>query len=238
MTQICLSSLHSAAQNFVVLDLVVDTHAWAKNIGGSFVYGNRLFFERFGFNTMPELIGKSDFDLAPDHMAKSYRDDDKLVLAGSVVTDRLELIRGEGNSVEWFLTSKWPIYDLHEQIIGTLGMSRHLNRTERKVVPFRDLQAPIDYIDQHFGSVISVRALASACNISISALERRFKKHLNQTPHQYIKDLRLDNARQLLLETEKSIGTIAAETGFSDHSHFTRTFNKRYGMAPKFARKS
>lgn len=238
MTKLSFSSLSDVEQSFAVLDLIPDTHAWAKDTAGVFVFGNRLFFERFGFSSAQDLIGKCDFDLAPMHMAKSYRDDDDAVLAGGMVVDRLELIRGKGESVEWFLTSKWPIHDLHDHIIGTLGMSRHLNRTERKAIPFTELHEPINYIDQHFGSDISVQALANACNISISALERRFKKHLKLTPHQYIIEVRLSNARQLLLDTGKPIGVIAAETGFADHSHFTRAFSKRYRVTPKTARKT
>ncbi len=95
------------------------------------------------------------------------------------------------------------------------------------------MRAPIDYICQHFGSNLSVDSLAGACNISVSALERRFKKHLKKTPHQYINEVRLDNARQMLLETDKPIGTIALETGFADHSHFTRAFTGKFGVAPR-----
>ena len=82
-----------------------------------------------------------------------------------------------------------------------------------------------------------MESLASACNISVSALERRFKKHLKKTPRQYINEVRLDNARQMLLETEKSIGTIALETGFADHSHFSRAFAREYDMTPRDARR-
>jgi transcriptional regulator GlxA family with amidase domain len=72
----------------------------------------------------------------------------------------------------------------------------------------------------------------------VSALERRFKKHLKKTPHQYINEVRLDNARRLLRETDKPIGTIALETGFADHSHFTRAFTRRFGTAPSADRRS
>ena len=152
-------------------------------------------------------------------------------------TDRLELILGKSESVEWFLTSKWPLYSPEGDISGSFGLSRHLNQSERKLVPYQELSKPIDYIHEHFASVISVKALASACNLSVSALERRFKKHLHKTPYQYITEVRLDHAERLLLETEKGIGTIALETGFSDHSHFTRAFSRRYGFTPSHARR-
>jgi len=103
--------------------------------------------------------------------------------------------------------------------------------------PFRELHAPVDYIARHFASDISVASLAGACNLSISALERRFRKHLDKSPRQYINEVRLDNARRLLLETNKPIGTIALETGFADHSHFTRAFTRKFGLSPRGARR-
>ena len=236
MTKLKYSSLDGAEQHFAMLDLIPDTHAWIKNTQGRFVYGNRLFFERFGFRSLQGLLGKCDYDIAPASLAEKYCSDDAQVLRGSVVKDRLELIIGDNQTGDWFLTSKWPIFNLRERIIGSFGISRHLNKTEGTAIPFRELRAPIDYICQHFGSKLSVDSLASACNISVSALERRFKKHLNKTPHQYINEIRLENARQMLLDTDKPIGTIALETGFADHGHFTRAFTRKFGVTPRAAR--
>jgi AraC-like DNA-binding protein len=232
MTKLVFAALEDMGASFEVLELVPDTHAWAKDLQGHFVLGNRLFYERFGISSAQGLAGKTDFDIAPADMAQKYVDDDEQVLQGRVITDRLELIGGPTDHVEWFLTSKWPVYSPVGDIIGSLGMSRHLNRSERKSVPFHDLNAPISYIGEHFASKLSVDAIAKACNISISALERRFRKHLGKTPRRYINEVRLDHARRLLVETDKSIGTIALETGFADHSHFTRAYASAFGKTP------
>ncbi len=58
MTKLVFRSLDGAEQNFAMLDLIPDTHAWIKNAQGRFVYGNRLFFERFGFSSLQGLLGK------------------------------------------------------------------------------------------------------------------------------------------------------------------------------------
>ena len=238
MARLVYDTLDGIGQSFALLDLFPDTHAWAKDRDGLFVCGNRLFCERFGFASMSDLVGKTDYDLAPADMAERYCSDDKRVLDGATVTDRLELIVGEGDSVEWFLTSKWPLQDRRENIIGTFGMSRHLNYSERRSIPYQELSTPIDYIQQHFSGAISVEELAGACSLSVSALERRFKRHLNKTPRQYITEVRLGHGRRLLVDTEKPIGTIALETGFADHSHFSRAFSKHFGHPPGTLRKS
>lgn len=236
MTKLVFDTIDSIEQNFTLLELIPDTHAWVKDRNGRFVFGNRLFYQRFGINTMNGLKGKTDYDLAPADMAQRYCADDQRVLDGGTVTDRLEIIKGEGEYVEWFLTSKWPLYNNLNEIIGSLGISRHLNHSERKLVPYQELSSPIEYIQEHFASALSIEELACACNLSVSALERRFKKHLRKTPRQYIIEVKLEHARRLLMETEKSIGTIALETGFADHSHFTRTFSKHFRQAPSALR--
>ena len=235
MTNLVFADLDAIKATFALLELIPDTHAWVKDTEGIFFCGNSLFYQRFGFSSEQGLAGKSDFDLAPDNLAKRYRADDEQVLGGTVVSDRLELIGGAG-MVQWFLPSKWPVYNPAGEIIGSFGMSRHLNRQESKSAPYQALSAPIDYIRQHFGERIAIQDLAAASNLSVSALERRFRKHLGKTPHQYLNEVRLEHGLSLLQETDKSVGHIALETGFADHSHFTRAFKQHFGRAPSSVR--
>lgn len=236
MTRLTVDHLDDVEERFAMLDLIPDTHAWIKDARGRFVYGNRLFLERFGFSSLQGLRGKCDRDIAPDYLAQNYVADDAQVLQGAVVRDRLELILGRAARGDWFLTSKWPVYDRASRIIASFGISRHLNRTEGTARPLRELRAPVDYICENFARSISVAALASACNLSVSALERRFRKHLDKTPHQYINEVRLTHARQMLLETDRPVGSIALETGFADHSHFTRAYKRHFGEPPRATR--
>ncbi|MBK6739988.1 MAG: PAS domain-containing protein [Haliea sp.] len=163
-----------------MLDLIPDTHAWIKDVHGCFVYGNRLFFERFGFTSLQGLLGKCDYDLAPAALAENYCNDDAQVLKGNVVNDRLELIAAKGQPGDWFLTSKWPIYNLQGRVIGSFGISRHLNKTEGKAIPFRELRAPIDYICQHFCQ----RYLSGFAGAGLQHLRERAGASLQEAPEE------------------------------------------------------
>jgi len=237
MKKIYLAAIDDAANAFMLLEQLPDIHAWLKDVNGNFVYANALFYQRFGYNHVEQLIGKNDFDLSPHHIASDYVEDDHLVLSGGVVTDRLELIIKHNGEASWFITSKWPVYDFKNIIIGTYGISRHLNKSNSISSPFRDLNAPIEYIHQHFNKKITVKRLAAYSNLSISALERRFQKHLGKSPRQYIIEVRLEHAKKLVLETTKSLAVIALETGFSDQSHFTHSYKKRFSLSPSHERK-
>ena len=237
MQKIVLPSLLHAQPGFQLLSALPDTHAWLKDLEGRFVCADQSFLERFGFHRLQGLQGKTDYDLAPADMAAEYRKDDQRVLAGEQVIDRLELISNRNEIASWFLTSKWPVYDANENILGSFGTSKHLNNTDRATIPFRELNAPIEYIRQHFTEKITVARLAASSHLSVSALERRFKKHLSKTPRQYITDTRLDYARRQLLSSNQSLASIAAETGFSDQGHFSRAYRKRFGITPSGDRK-
>lgn len=73
--------------------------------------------------------------------------------------------------------------------------------------------------------------------MSTTKFERRFKKLFHTTPVAYHLQVRLRQARQVLLSTTKSIGEIALEYGFHDQSHFTKRFVAAYGITPLRFRK-
>ena len=238
MKKISFPSLEATRTAFQLLTPIESLHAWIKGTNGKFVIANELFSERFGFTNAKQLIGLSDIDLAPPHLANRYIEDDHKVLQGAIITDRLELILGKNENASWFRTSKWPIYNLNGQIIGSYGISRQLNPTQPRSTPIRELNTPIEYIRQNFSESISIEKLAEACHVSISTLERRFKKHLAKTPLQYLMEIRLENARIMVHETKKSLAIVAQETGFVDNSHFTHAYKKRFSITPSEDRNS
>ena len=68
-------------------------------------------------------------------------------------------------------------------------------------------------------------------------LLRGFRRFLETTPADYLRQLRVDQARRLLAETERPIADIALETGFTDQSHLTRVFRRLLGETPAASRR-
>ena len=79
---------------------------------------------------------------------------------------------------------------------------------------------------------IAVEKLAAEVNLSASRLRALFKAQTKQTIPQYVKEMKLEQARKLLSETYLRISEIALQVGFNDASRFVRDFKKRYGMTP------
>uniref|UniRef100_UPI003B5BF423 helix-turn-helix domain-containing protein n=1 Tax=Shewanella gaetbuli TaxID=220752 RepID=UPI003B5BF423 len=158
--------------------------------------------------------------------------DDEKLLKGEIVTDRIEMNIVKEGEFGWFSTSKRPLLDADGNIIGTYGITRLYQKSAQALSPFQSIQLPIDFIRKNFHQQISLEQLANLAHVSISALERRFKKCLSKTPTRFIKEVRLENARLLLMEKDLPISEVAYQVGFSDHSYFTKEFRNFFGVHP------
>lgn len=74
--------------------------------------------------------------------------------------------------------------------------------------------------------------VAAELGISARQLERLFDRHLGTSPKRYAMDLRLNRARNLIVQTEQSVAEIAMASGFTSTSHFSRVFRAKYGVSP------
>ncbi|MEK5436094.1 MULTISPECIES: helix-turn-helix domain-containing protein [Paenibacillus] len=83
-----------------------------------------------------------------------------------------------------------------------------------------------------------LHALYELSGRSAGHVNRAFRQYLNQTPTEYINQLRLNVARNLLLTTELRVVEIALESGFDNVSHFYHQFKKYYHQAPLDFRKN
>jgi len=95
------------------------------------------------------------------------------------------------------------------------------------------LQPVFDFIHEHYSRKMALRELSAASNMSVTHLCRYFKKVTGQTITEYIKRYRIDRAKELLIEDEKSITWIAYEVGFESHSYFDRIFHEVTRLTPQ-----
>ena len=88
-------------------------------------------------------------------------------------------------------------------------------------------------MEANLEELIALDDLASLVGISRRQLERLFKKYLNCVPRRYYLDLRLQKARQLLLQTGNSVAEVAIACGFVSAPHFSKSYRDRYDVSPR-----
>lgn len=91
----------------------------------------------------------------------------------------------------------------------------------------------IDYIHQNYRNQITLEELASISNLSKYYLCKRFKDKTNTSIINYLVQVRIDKAKELLLQDRKKVFAVAQEVGFNDASYFNRVFKKETGCTPK-----
>lgn len=100
-------------------------------------------------------------------------------------------------------------------------------------LPQRQLLQVLDYIDAHLGSNITLAELAELVDISQFHFGRLFKQSLSLSPYQYLLQQRVERAKTLLRQSDRSIVEIALECGFNSQSHLGRKFRQLTGITPK-----
>lgn len=99
--------------------------------------------------------------------------------------------------------------------------------------PVNEILAPaLQYIQDHYAEPLELGRLAELCQLSSSHFIRTFKKHLGCTPHEYLLQYRLRQAKHFLQATSDSIEIIAERCGFNSASHFARAFKNVNHMTP------
>ncbi|KUJ80526.1 AraC family transcriptional regulator [Ruegeria marisrubri] len=83
---------------------------------------------------------------------------------------------------------------------------------------------------------VSPAEIAAEIGISTRQLERLFGKYLNTSPKKYFMEMRLERARNLLIQTEASVTDVAMACGFESPGHFTRVYRASFGVTPALQR--
>ncbi|GFE50205.1 AraC family transcriptional regulator [Roseobacter cerasinus] len=110
--------------------------------------------------------------------------------------------------------------------------------TQRLSVPTRigvrhpKLSKVIQMMEGNIEEPISPSILAKDVGMSTRQLERLFRRYLNRSPKRYYMELRLQKARNLLMQTDMSVINVALACGFASPSHFSKCYRAHYDTTP------
>lgn len=99
-------------------------------------------------------------------------------------------------------------------------------------LPQHQLLQVLDYINEHLDRDIKLADLAALLDMSQFHFSHLFKQAIGTSPYQYLLGQRIERAKQLLKQTDRSIMDIALACGFNSHSHLSKQFRQSTGMTP------
>ena len=168
-----------------------------------------------------------------------------LLTAKSREEDQLE---GLQTGADAYILKPFNMDILRRTIINLLTVRRTLrnkftgNESQEQKVEHKQIQTPDDALMQRIMEVInenigdsdlSVDMIAQKVGISRVHLHRKMKELTNQTPHSFIRNIRLQQAAKLLKDGKQSITDVMYTCGFSNSASFSTMFKNLYGCSPR-----
>ena len=195
-------------------------------LGGKKVKMISLFFTR-------ESFGQGFFDLPDIEEVRAFFE---FVKEGFILMSNREVVRE--------IMLGLPGDDKLTRFVQLLRLLKMLCHSERKVLTGfvypkiigntegKRMQAVFDHVIHNFQNTITLEVVSELAYMTPNAFCRFFKNRTNKTFFQFLIELRLEHACQLLEETELSIAEISDRSGFNSISNFNRKFKAIKGISP------
>ena len=221
-----------------LFNYIPDAYFFAKDAQGRFINISRAWMDVRAIPREEDIIGKTDFDIHPQDLAEQYVAEDQRVMESATpLPNQVWLIPDRQGNLKWYLCSKIPLFGDGGRVIGVAGVLRDIKVAGSEFQSYQELDQVIAYVLEHYQERIQISELADLIFLSVSQLDRKFKKLYQITPQKYILRVRINAACQLLTRTEKRVSEIALESGFYDQSYFTKQFVNLMGLSPSEYRK-
>ena len=215
-----------------MFDLIPDTKFFIIDDKDRIITFNRQNLENGNFKDEMEVIGKTCDEIFPAPFAKIYMERDREVRrTGKPIIERA-YTHAADYSTDLRIASVFPLHDRRGRLIGTATVYRTKPCGESIPDWYDRIKGAVAFIDEHYSEKITLSQLAESSGLSQTLFSRLFKKTTQTTPIRYITEIRLNHARKLLTESDKTLAEIAAETGFYDEAHFVHTFKRSRRTTP------
>jgi YesN/AraC family two-component response regulator len=114
-------------------------------------------------------------------------------------------------------------------------LQNHCNNGKRhRLSPadFQSIDQALAYIDKHYSEKISAEQLSMEVGLGKEKLQAGLRRRTNNTLHKYILQVRLQKAKELLINTNDPVKMVADASGFVNESHFCKVFKKMNAISP------
>ncbi len=188
---------------------------------------------------VPEGCTYRTLNVAPDLLLRAFRG---LTVEQATFSLRHPIVSNPA-LFRWFVATHACLEEQPSRLMSDVLLLRLLEELLQQTAPLRCDPAVFgreerravrrvrEYLVEAHAANVSLEDLAKVGNLSPYHLHRVFTREVGMSPHAFQTQVRISRAR-ILLNEGKPLHEVAAETGFSDQSHFTREFKRFLGLTP------
>jgi AraC-like DNA-binding protein len=214
-------------------DYLPDVFFFVKDRQSRLMTANSAYCNRIGIRNPDDLTGRLDDEFYPPSLAKFYvEDDQKVFSSGQPLENRLELYFDELGKLDWFCTTKLPLFDKNGKIVGLIGIIRRSGQVS-EFGGSESIKSVISYIKKNLDEPLTLEELSEVARVSVRQLSRNIQDMFGESTHAFVLRMRVQAASEDLVSTDDSILDIALRCGFSDQSAFTKIFRKLMSLTPR-----
>lgn len=225
------------------LDLEIDNHNYTVHTGefafirkhtkGMFVKSwqeNERCFREHIFLLYDSFIKEAirEFDIPKDYLPYTLP---------LVQLKESPALSGLMKSIEVYITGQAPV---NRQLIRIKTMEALYALSHQRpdlIHVFNDFSTSqradlVEFMNYNYPRNLTLQQFAELSGRSLSTFNRDFRKAVNQTPRQWIREQRLKLAHQMMVQSKLSASEVFLEVGFEDLAHFSRSFKAYFGLNP------
>lgn len=215
---------YTVKQNDLQFSFLNETHKLQAETDSHF----RFFY--LGLNPVPNSICETIVATIKDYCAKNGR-----VLSYPKIFDAMKDTLMEFYNKSVFFIEKIEscilnmLIALYRKITGATAERQIENPNYKSEIVYNIL----NYINSSPNKLITLKDISENFFYDYNYISRTFKEIMNVSLHDYLYDLRLEAAKNLLLSSEKSVAEISESFGYSSIHSFSRSFKKKFGLSPQ-----
>lgn len=174
------------------------------------------------------------------YSVEDFEEQIKIILTTSINMYKNSLKTGEEDIMDLLSIYRYQTIDEYMDVIRS-WISRFdelIDDSDDENKNYIKIQSAIEYIKEHYDSDLNMAVVSNYVSMNYSLFSFTFKKYTGTNFVNYLKEVRIGEAKKLLQQTDMKIVEISSKVGYEHEKHFTRTFKNITGLTPSQYRNS
>jgi AraC-like DNA-binding protein len=150
----------------------------------------------------------------------------------TLMSATLRFLRATGTGADRRVLAPIYLAEMVYRILQAEQYSRLLEIAASEVAR-NPVSEVVSYVHDNMSEPLTVSDLAERVSLSPSAFSHLFREVTGKSPYQFVKEMRLNRARDLLIEGRLSVTQVSKAVGYASASHFINEFRARFGATPR-----